>query len=43
MNATHDVAGFAKTFRHWRNGKVYRAADYGHKAWPIRTRNGKRK
>jgi len=36
MDERHPFA-FAKTFKHWRSGKVYRAEDYGHKAWPIRT------
>lgn len=30
---------FGKQFKHWRSGKIYRAEDYGHKAWPF----GKRK
>lgn len=26
---------FVKEFRHWRSGKIIRAEDYGHKAFPI--------
>lgn len=29
---------FVTEFRHWRSGKMIRAADYGHKAFPIRRR-----
>ena len=27
--------GFVTEFKHWRSGKVMRAADYGYKAWPF--------
>ena len=30
-----EESGFSKWFRHYLNGKVYYAADYGHRAWPI--------
>lgn len=26
---------FVTFFRHWRTGRIYYAADYGYKAWPI--------
>ncbi len=26
---------FRTWFKHYRNGKIYYAKDYGHKAWPI--------
>lgn len=29
---------FVREFKHWRSGKIIRAADYGLKAFPIRVR-----
>ncbi len=29
---------FVTEFRHYRTGKLMKASDYGHKAWPIRKR-----
>ena len=26
---------FAKSFKHYRSGKIYYAKDYGHDCWPI--------
>ena len=31
---------FVTEFKHWRTGKIMRAADYGHKAWPLGKRRG---
>jgi hypothetical protein len=30
-----DSAKYRRFFRHYRNGKVYDAYDYGHRGWPI--------
>ena len=34
-NGAKQKLAFGKTFRHWRSGKIYKASDYGHKAWPF--------
>lgn len=30
-----DKTGFVTWFRHWRSGKIIKAADYGYKAFPF--------
>lgn len=30
-----DQPGFVAQFKHWRSGKIIRAADYGYRGFPI--------
>jgi|LSQX01.1.fsa_nt_gb hypothetical protein len=34
-NKKKNKTDFGKYFRHWRNGKIYYAKDYGYKVWPF--------
>jgi len=34
------TGGFVTEFRHHRTGKLMKASDYGHRAWPIGKRKG---